>query len=142
MRVPPWQGAAWLLATSTLLTAVVSGSDEPFPGEPARAGNRELFRRRVYPTLQSKCFNCHGDGEDLGGELDLRSREAMLRGGKGGPALVPDDPRASLVYQAVRRNDERRMPPKDYERLNAEEIAALKAWIEGGALWSKEEEKK
>jgi hypothetical protein len=83
--------------------------------------------------LRTKCLGCHGDGEELDGDLDLRTREAMLRGGKSGPALYPGDPLRSPIYQAVRRTDERAMPPKERPRLSAEEIADLKAWIEAGA---------
>jgi hypothetical protein len=83
--------------------------------------------------LRVKCLGCHGDGEELDGDLDLRTREAMLRGGKNGPVLVPGNVEASLIYQAVRRTDDRVMPPKDRARLGAEEIDALKRWIEAGA---------
>jgi hypothetical protein len=125
-----------LLLTSPGARCVL-GLDDPTPGDPARARARELFRRSVNPTLQAKCLGCHGDGEELEGELDLRSREAMLRGGKSGPALVPGNPLASLLYQSVRQTDERMMPPKDRERLSPGEIDALKAWIEGGAPWAR-----
>ena len=77
MKLPLRPVAAWLLTASTSLTTPISGSEEPFPGEPTRARDRELFQKKVFPTLESKCFKCHGDGEDLGGELDLRSREAI-----------------------------------------------------------------
>jgi mono/diheme cytochrome c family protein len=125
-----------LLILSASSATIVLGLDEPFPGEPARARARDLFRRRVQPMFQAKCLGCHGDGEELEGALDLRNREAMLRGGKSGPALVPGDALASLIYQSVRRTDERMMPPKDRERLAPAEIDALKAWIEAGAPWA------
>jgi mono/diheme cytochrome c family protein len=134
------KGTPWFLATLLITTSGASGVlglDEPSTGDPARARARELFRRSVQPTLQAKCLGCHGDGEELEGALDLRSREAMLRGGKSGPTLVPGDPLASLIYQSVRRTDERMMPPKDRERLSPEEIGALRAWIEAGAPWAR-----
>jgi hypothetical protein len=108
---------------------VVHGRDGPPPGTTAEA----LYRQRVEPILRVKCLGCHGDGEELDGDLDLRSREAMLRGGKSGPALVPGNPLASPLYQAVRRTDERAMPPKERPRLSADEIADLRRWIEVGA---------
>ena len=111
MRGDAWLIGAWLLAT--LGTTIVPGSDLPSPSDPALGRARELFRQRVEPMLRVKCLGCHGDGEELDAELDLRSREAMLRGGKSGPALVPGNALASLIYQAVRRTDERVMPPKD-----------------------------
>jgi mono/diheme cytochrome c family protein len=130
-RVPRLLGA--LVLATVVVPTVAPGVDEPFPSDPARARARELFRRRIAPMLAAKCLGCHGDGEDLAGALDLRSREAMLRGGKSGPALVPGNPLASLLYQSVRRTDERMMPPKDRERLAPDEIADLKTWIEAGA---------
>jgi mono/diheme cytochrome c family protein len=137
MRVATWRIGTLLLAL--LGTRVVPGSDEPAPVDPvqsqARSRARELFRQRVYPTLQARCLGCHGDGEELEGALDLRSRDAMLQGGKNGAALVPGNPLASPIYQSVRRTDEKMMPPKDKERLTPEEIAALKTWIEAGAPW-------
>jgi hypothetical protein len=136
MRVASWLIGMLLLAT--LGAREVPAFEDPFPGEAARARARELFRQRVQPMLQAKCLNCHGDGEELEGALDLRTREATLRGGKSGPALVPGDALASLIYQTTRRTDERMMPPKDRERLAADEIAALKTWIEAGAPWASE----
>ena len=100
---------------------------------PRRTHGRELFRQRVRPMLEAKCLGCHGDGEELEGALDLRNREAMLRGGKSGPALRPRQLPRSLIYQTLLRTDERMMPPKDRDRLSAEEIDALKTWIDDGA---------
>jgi hypothetical protein len=134
------RGTSWVLGVLLLLSSprarLVLGVDERAPGEPERARARELFRQRVLPTLQMKCLGCHGDGEELEAALDLRSREAMLRGGKSGPALVPGNPLASLIYQSVRRLDEGRMPPKDRDRLSPGEIDDLKTWIEMGAPWA------
>lgn len=111
------------------------GLDEPAPDDPARARARDLFRKTVRPVLEAKCFACHGEGEELEGELDLTTREAMIRGGKGGPALVPGDPLASPIYQAMRRTDERMMPPKERDGLLPREVDAFKAWIDAGAPW-------
>ena len=55
-----------------------------------------------------RCTACHGTGSKEGG-LDLSSREAMLRGGKSGPALVPGKPDQSLIIQKLRSGE---MPPK------------------------------
>jgi mono/diheme cytochrome c family protein len=125
-----------LLASSA--AQVAAGLDEPFPGNPAKERAREIFRKRVRPALQTKCLGCHGDGEELEGALDLRDREAMLRGGKSGPALVPGKSLESLIYQSLRRDDERVMPPKDKDQLSREEIDAFKTWIDGGAPWPSE----
>ena len=133
MRGACWGLGVWLLVA--LAARVVPGTEEPRAGDPALARAREVFRQQVQPMLQGKCLSCHGDGEELEGDLDLRSREAALRGGKSGPALVPGRALASLIYQSLRRTDERRMPPNERERATPEEIDALKNWIEAGAPW-------
>jgi mono/diheme cytochrome c family protein len=122
------------LGLAALAAEAASGGDDP--GGDTRARGRVLYRQQVEPMLRVKCLGCHGDGEELDGDLDLRSREAMLRGGKSGPAVVPGNATASLLYQAVRRTDERAMPPRERPRLSAGEIAALRAWIETGAPWA------
>jgi len=133
MRLTAWFLGAWVLASSGV--PFPAGPGEPFTGDPTRAQARDLFLQRVLPALQTKCLGCHGDGEELEGALDLRTRAAMLRGGKSGPALVPGDSGASLIYQSLLRSDERMMPPKDRERLTSREIDAFKSWIDGGAPW-------
>jgi mono/diheme cytochrome c family protein len=122
-----------MVFAATLGTGLDTGADEPAPSDAAAARARALYRERIEPLLQVKCLGCHGDGEELDGDLDLRTRDAMLRGGKSGPALVPGNASASLIFQAVRRADERMMPPKERPRLTAEEVAALRTWIDAGA---------
>ena len=133
MRAAAWLRTVLALTALGLETRGSADSDGPSPDAQAQARGRALYQQRIEPMLRTKCLGCHGDGEELDGDLDLRTREAMLRGGKSGPALYPGDPLVSPIYQAVRRTDERAMPPKERPRLSAEEIADLKAWIEAGA---------
>lgn len=69
--------------------------------------------------------------------LDLRTREAILKGGTRGPALVPGDPSKSLLYQALLGKGALQMPPGgESKRLPPELIESIRRWIEGGAPWS------
>ena len=68
----------------------------------------DFFEAKVRPILATECFSCHTDSQ-LGG-LRLDSREAMLRGGKSGPAIVPGDPDKSLLLAAVRQTGALKMP--------------------------------
>ena len=98
----------------------------------------KLFAAQVYPLLAARCFGCHGnDADEISGDLDLRTREAALEGGaSGAAALVAGDPEASPLYIAVSRKDpDLAMPPKENDRLSAEEVAAVRQWIAGGAPW-------
>src|SRR6266487_3417147 len=73
----------------------------------AQASTEEAARK----VLASRCWACHTQMA-LGG-LRLDSRDAMLRGGKSGAAVVPGDAAKSRLYQAVSRvlPGVRPMPP-------------------------------
>src|SRR5207302_972432 len=79
------------------------------------------------------CFPCHG-GKKTGGGLRVDSREALVKGGEHGPAIVPGDPGASLLVKAIRHEDaDLKMPPG--KRLDAGVAGDLAAWIGQGAPW-------
>ena len=100
------------------------------------AAPADHFETRVRPLLAAKCYACHAEAK-MGG-LRLDSREALLAGGARGPAIEPGDSSASLLIQAVRREqDELKMPPT--EALSAEEVAVLETWIDAGAPWPEAE---
>jgi hypothetical protein len=82
----------------------------------------EFFEKLVRPVLADNCFQCHGPSEHKG-ELRLDSRAAMLQGGEMGPAIVPNNPEASLLITAVHYSDEPKMPPRG--KLKPEQIEAL-----------------
>ena len=60
-----------------------------------------FFLEEVQPLLASRCVTCHGPDKAEGG-LRLDSREAALKGGDSGPALVPGKPDESLLLMAVK----------------------------------------
>ena len=90
------------------------------------------FSQDVAPILQGKCLSCHGEGE-LMSQLDLRTREAMLRGGVRGPALVPGRAAESRIYQQISGSQAPVMPLGG--ALSADEISTLERWINEGASW-------
>lgn len=102
----------------------------------ADASSDRHFTLRVLPLLEEKCFACHGeDPDEVGGELDLRSQAALLKGGESKkPALVPGKPTESLIYSAIRW-DGIEMPPKENDRLTAEQVSSIERWIVDGAPW-------
>ncbi len=95
----------------------------------------QLFLRDVEPVLKRECQGCHGEVQALG-KLDLRTREALLKGGTRGAAVIPGSSEQSLLYRLVLGGGELQMPPGGPEkRLPAPVIASIKAWIDGGAPW-------
>jgi cytochrome c553 len=116
--------------TGVLLVAVVAQ-----PVNAAEAPNPrdvEHFESKVRPLLVDKCYSCHGAQKQRGG-LRVDSREAMLKGGDSGAALVPGDPQKSLLVRALHYAGELKMPPAG--KLKSEEIAALSQWVQSGAPW-------
>ena len=100
---------------------------------PAPAGEKdEFFEARVRPLLAKRCFECHRRQAE--GGLRLDSRQAILRGGGLGPAIVPGDSTGSLLMQVVRREHaDVAMPPET--PLLAGEVKILERWIDEGAVW-------
>jgi hypothetical protein len=91
----------------------------------------EFFETKIRPVLVEHCYECHSaQSEKLKGKLLLDNRDAARKGGESGPAIVPGDPDASLVVQAL-RYENFEMPPKG--KLPAEVIANFEAWIKQGA---------
>src|SRR4051812_1345137 len=100
------------------------------PSEPE--GDR-FFREKIRPVLEASCFACHSStAEKVKGGLLLDSREALLRGGDTGPAVVPGDVRESLLLQAIRHEDGLEMPPKK-PKLADPVIADFERWVNMGA---------
>ncbi|MDE3198240.1 MAG: DUF1549 domain-containing protein [Acidobacteriota bacterium] len=97
------------------------------------AKSPEFFETRIRPILANSCFGCH-TASALGG-LRLDSREAMLKGGKRGVAVVPGDPDNSLLIKAVKQTSPDLKMPAGSGKLKDSEIADLAAWVKAGAIW-------
>lgn len=106
------------------------GSEPPALTAASRAG--DFFEQHIRPLLIAKCAECHGASKQES-ELRLDSREAILRGGMSGPAVVPGDVEQSLLVRAVRRSGDLDMPPDD--ALSPDEVASLEHWVQVGAPW-------
>ena len=94
------------------------------------AQDPETAARRV---LEANCLSCHGAAKMA--NLDLRDRASALKGGSRGPALLPGNPKDSLLAKAVRREGDLQMPPGK-KALAPADVAAIEAWIEAGAPWN------
>lgn len=121
--------------------AQLANADDPSPSDEKATRNAErLFTLKVLPALQEKCFGCHGnDANDIKGDFDVRSREALLKGGESEePSIVPGKPDESPLYLAVMW-DGMEMPPKENDRLTNEQTEFVRRWIAAGAPWPSEE---
>jgi len=119
--------AGWLLLCFFLGSGSAHASD-------ASSEAVDLFENKIRPILVGHCYECHSiENKKRKGGLLLDTRDALLKGGDSGPALVPGDPEKSLLILAVRQTDkDLRMPPK--RKLSGTQIADLEAWVKLGAI--------
>ncbi len=85
----------------------------------------------VRKVFAAKCWACHT--QTAMGGLRLDSRDALLRGGKSGPAIVPGDAAASRIFLAVSRTHAGVMPMPPAEPLDPAQVQLIRAWINAGA---------
>jgi hypothetical protein len=104
------------------------------PAAPPTSEGIEYFERHVRPLFVQNCLKCHGEKQQ--GGLRLDSRASAIAGGDSGPAIAAGNPQASLLMQALRYQDEIKMPPDG--KLPPAAIAAIETWISQGALWPAE----
>jgi mono/diheme cytochrome c family protein len=93
------------------------------------AAGLQFFENEIRPILVGHCFKCHG-GKKQESELRLDSREALMRGGLQGAAVVPGKPDESRLVQAVRRVGELEMPPS--KPLDERQVELLAKWVAMG----------
>jgi hypothetical protein len=123
MRAPILFGALLTAAAMTRLAA----DQAPTPAPTV------TFTKDIQPLLEGSCVSCHGETVQLS-KLDLRTRDAALKGGAHGPAIVPGNAEQSQLYRRVAGLEKPSMPMQA-PPLSTEQVAALKAWIDQGAIW-------
>ena len=117
-----------LIVLSICLTAQVGAADQN------DQKGIDFFEKKIRPVLVARCYECHSaQAKILKGGLRLDHREAVLAGGDSGVAIVPGDPDASRLVQALRYKDpDLRMPPTG-RALQSDDKELIRLWIEEGA---------
>jgi hypothetical protein len=100
-----------------------------------QAADAPTFERDVRPILKTYCLDCHGGGEKLAGNLDLRLKRFAVKGGDTGPAIVPGNATASLLIERMKSGE---MPPSE-KKVPADKIPVIEQWIAAGALVGRDE---
>lgn len=98
------------------------------------------YLRDIRPILSKNCFACHGADDQqrkAGLRLDRRdSGTAELKSGN--VAILPGDSEGSELIIRITSDDKslRMPPPKSGDALKAEEVAAVRKWIDQGATYA------
>ncbi len=87
------------------------------------------FETDVLPILRAKCLRCHGE-KGAQANLSLTGRDALLKGGKSGAAVIPGNPNDSLLLSITASG---KMPVAG-PKLTPAELGTIRKWIEEGAL--------
>jgi WD40 repeat protein len=91
----------------------------------------------VDAIFSKYCLDCH-DSKEPEAKLVLENFEGLMKGGENGAAIVPGKSSESLLVKMVEGKFTKDgkplvMPPKKRKKLEATEIATVKAWIDAGA---------
>jgi len=101
----------------------------------ASAADIAFFEKSIRPVLVKNCYDCHSaDAKELKAGLALDSRDAVLKGGDSGVAVVPGKPDESLLITSLRYTDpDLQMPPKKHGgKLSDSVIADFAEWVKRG----------
>ena len=93
------------------------------------------FTRDVQPLFARHCYSCHG-AEKQKGQLRLDRKADALKGGDShAPDIIPGKSAESPLIRFVAGLEKDLVMPPKGERLSAEQISVLRAWIDQGAKW-------
>lgn len=93
---------------------------------------------RVDAIFQKHCLDCH-NAKDAEGQLILESHDLLMKGGEDGAVVVPGKSVESILVKSVEglfEKDGKRkiMPPgSKRKKLDSNEIALIKSWVDAGA---------
>jgi mono/diheme cytochrome c family protein len=120
-----------------LLTAGASRgalTPEQIKALPPPAGGPVDFASQIKPIFEASCIRCHGRGRNRGG-FQIDSRQSLLKGGDTGPGAVAGHSAGSYLTELVSGLNPDEVMPKKGKKLSAQEVGALRAWIDQGLPW-------
>ncbi len=117
----------------TVLAALSIMGCAPAAELPPPAQRSVEFVKDIQPVLESACYDCH-DADKQKSKLRLDEVVGILKGGDSGePVFVKGKSAESSIIKHVTSEDPKDMMPPKGDRLTAEQIGLLRAWIDGGA---------
>src|SRR5438309_7590077 len=97
VHTPAFQVFRRTLAATALVVVLTQSSAQTTRADETAA---TLYAQQIKPALDKHCVMCH-DGQSRKGGLDVTSREALLRGGTNGPAILPGNAKDSLLHKLI-----------------------------------------
>jgi uncharacterized membrane protein len=102
---------------------------KPAPVKPLEA--QLVYADIVAPILESRCVQCHKEGNSKG-RFRMDTYELLLKGGKEGPGIEPGSAADSniIVRMELPLDDDEHMPPEGKPQLEAHEIEIIRWWLD------------
>src|SRR3954451_1254796 len=122
-----------ILVLLFILLGTASAAELPPP-----SSAKVEFARDIEPVLRRSCYACHGPQQQMSG-LRLDRAEDALRGGYSGAVIQPGRSAESRLIRLVAGAEKNLIMPMGKQRLSPEEVGILRAWIDQGAKWGKQE---
>src|ERR1044071_8883318 len=107
-----WVGCGATLLALGLMAALVMAEGVNQPTMKPTAAAEKLFAAHVRSILEVHCVKCHG-GEKTQGELDLTTRDGLLKGGENGPVVTLGKGSESRIYKLITHAEDPKMPKKE-----------------------------
>lgn len=102
-----------------------------FVAPPSVAADDVVFAEQVAPIFEQHCVRCHSPGNEQG-EVSLATIEDLTENGY----IAAGDPDSSYLLELITPADGHPpVMPKEGEPLSETELALIRRWIAGGALW-------
>jgi uncharacterized membrane protein len=122
------QGANLTHGSDYLSLQTLTHQERAKPETPQQA---MIFEDVVQPLLEKRCQGCH-NAKKRKGELMVTSWEALMKGGKSGPAVIAGKPQDSELYRRITLDPahEEFMPTDGKTPLTKEETHVIQWWIE------------
>jgi mono/diheme cytochrome c family protein len=130
-----WQMSLWLLMY--IICPRIFADEVDVSKLPPAVETNIDFARDIKPILETSCLRCHGP-ENPKSKFRLDNREAALKGGEEGVDILPgNSAKSPLIHYVARLVADFEMPPVGKgEKLTAEQISLLRAWIDQGLVWN------
>ncbi|MBC8288963.1 MAG: hypothetical protein H8E37_01480, partial [Planctomycetes bacterium] len=94
-----------------------------------KLGKLVSFAESVAPIVSRRCLACH-NAKTAKGRYNMENFAGIMKGGESGAAIEIGDAESSTLFAMIEDGS----MPKDADPLSPQQLAAVKKWIETGAV--------
>src|SRR6188472_2012649 len=116
----------WICCTFSFLLLFLFSSTSSATAEPID------YDKQIKPIFAARCKACHGVLKQEGG-LRLDTGALARHGGDSGKAITPGKSASSDLFARITSTDPSERMPQEGEQLTADQISAIREWIDQGA---------